>query len=112
MAWERMHGQFIRELPETADKGKAWELLSKCDLKVGTEALICAAQEQSIRTNYMKYHIDKTAKSPLCRLCGQKGERVQHIVSACGTLVQKEDKRRCGEKGSLGYMQEKRIGMQ
>ena len=91
---KRMHGQFIRDLPEAVDKEKTWQWLSKCDLKVGTEALICAAQEQSIRTNYVKYHIDKTAENPLCRLCGQKGESVQHIVSACGKLAQKEYKRR------------------
>ena len=34
--------------------------------KVGpTEVLICAAQEQAIRTNYVKYHIDKASESPL-----------------------------------------------
>ena len=60
-----MHGQFIRGLPEAVDKEKTWQWLLKCDLKVGTEALICTAREQSIRTNYVKYHIDKSAESPL-----------------------------------------------
>ena len=44
-------------------------MVIKGDLKVGTEALLCAAQEQAIRTNYIKYHIDKTSESPLCRSC-------------------------------------------
>ena len=91
---KRMHGQFVREITDDVDKKKTWEWLTKCDLKVSTEALICAAQEQSIRTNYVKYHIDGTSGSPLCRMCGQAGESVQHIVSACGKLAQKEYKRR------------------
>ena len=69
----------------------ARQWLSRGDLKVGTEALLCAAQEQTIRTKYMKYHIDKTR---LCRLCGKKGESVQHITSRCEILAQKEYKRR------------------
>ena len=89
----RMHGQFIRETTEKVDQEKTWQWLSRGDLKVGTEALLCAAQEQAIRTNYMKYHIDKTSESPLCRLCGKKGENVQHITSGCEKLAQKEYKR-------------------
>ena len=54
---------------------------------------MCAAQEQAIRTNYIKYHIDKTSESPLCRLGGKKGESVHHITSGCEKLAQKEDKR-------------------
>ena len=89
-----MHGQFVREMPEKVDKDKTWQWLSRCDLKIGTEALLCAAQEQAIRTNYVKHHIDRTSESPLCRLCGTKSESVQHLVSGCEKLAQKEYKRR------------------
>ena len=91
---KRMHGQFIRETTEKFDKEKTWQWLSRGDLKVGTEALLCAAQEQAIRTNYMKYHLDKTSESPVCRLCVKKGESVQHITSGCEKLAQKEYKKR------------------
>ena len=91
---KRMHGQFVREVPEKADKNKTWQWLSRSDLKISTEALLCAAQEQAIRTNYVKYHIDRTSESPLCRLCGKRGESVQHLVSGCEKLAQKEYKRR------------------
>ena len=64
------------------------------DLKVGTEALLCAAQEQAIRTNYIKHHIHKTSDNPMCRLCGKKGKSVQHITSGCEKLAQKEYKKR------------------
>ena len=91
---KKMHGQFCREIPEKVDKEKSWYWLSRCDVKVETEALLCAAQEQALRTNYTKHHIDKSIDSPLCRMCGKCGESVQHIVSGCEKLAQKEYKRR------------------
>ena len=90
---KRMHGQLIREMTEKVDKEKSWQRLSRGDLKVGTEALFCTAQEQAIRTNYIKCQIDKTSDSPMCRLCGKKGESVQHITSGCEKLAQEEYKR-------------------
>ena len=75
---KRMHGQFIRETLEKVDQEKTWQWLSRGDLKVGTEALLCAAQEQAIRTNYMKYHIDKTSESPCVDCVGK-------IVRVCNT---------------------------
>ena len=53
-----------------------------------------AAQEQAIRTNYVKHHIDKSRDSPSCRMCGEKGETVSHIICECSKLAQKEYKRR------------------
>ena len=87
-----MQGKFVREMPEKVDKDRICQWLSKSDLKIGTEASLCAAQEQAIRTNYVKHHIDKTCESPLCRLCGKKGENVQHLVSGCEKLAQQEYK--------------------
>ena len=79
-AWKekRMHGQYIRDMDENIDKDKTWGWLKNGDLKAGTEALICAAQDQALRTNYVKHHIDKTLESPLCRLCGEKGDYQPH----------------------------------
>ena len=46
------------------------------------EALICSAQGQALRTNYIKFYIDKTSESPMSRMCGDKGESVSHLTSA------------------------------
>ena len=62
------------------------------DLKAGTEALLMAAQEQAIRTNYVKYRIEKSRDSLTCRMCGEKWETVSHIISECSKLAQKEYK--------------------
>ena len=71
----------VREMPETKDEKDAWCWLRKADLKVETEAMLCAAQEEAIRTNYVKHKIDKTAQSPLCRMCDKKSETISHIVN-------------------------------
>ena len=68
-------------------------------------ALICNAQEQSLRTNYIKYNIDKTAESPLCRMCGTRNETMFVIVSECGKLAQKECKRRHDSVGRYIHWQ-------
>ena len=59
-----MYGQFLREMPETL---RTWEWTRRSDLKVETEALTFAAQEQALRTNYIKFNIDQSVDSPLCR---------------------------------------------
>ena len=41
--------------------------MRKSDLKVETEALIFAAQEQALKINVMKCNIEKTGSSPLCK---------------------------------------------
>ena len=91
---KRMYGQFLRDMPEKVDKNKTWDWLIRSDLKVEKEALLCAAQEQAIRTNYVKHHIDRSIENPLCRMCGKREESVQHILSECEKLAQKEYKRR------------------
>ena len=63
-------------------------------MKVETEAMLYAAQEQAVRTNYVQHKIDETAQSPFCRMRDKKSETISHIVSGCKKLAQKEYKRR------------------
>ena len=70
-----LYSQFLREMPETVDKDKTWERTRKTDLKVETSALIFAAQEQALRTNYVKSNIYKSVDSPLRRICNQKSDK-------------------------------------
>ena len=90
----KMYGQFCRDVNTKTDKGKRWAWLKKGDLKPETEAIICAAQEQALRTNYIKHKIDHTQEDDRCRMCGQKGETAWHIISECEKLAQEEYKRR------------------
>ena len=63
-------------------------------MKRETESLIVAAQNQSIRTNSVKTKIDKSQKDMLCRPCKKADESIDHPISGCGKLPQKEYKRR------------------
>ena len=81
------------------------EMDEKRDLKGCTKVLICSAQEESKRTNYIKYNIDKTAESPLCRICGTRNETISHIVSECGKPAQKEYKRKHDSVGRYVHWQ-------
>ena len=42
----------------------------------------------------MRFHIDHTAESPLCRMCGSREETVAHVVSECSKLAQIEHRDR------------------
>ena len=73
-----MNGQFIKEMPEKVDKDRTWQWLSKSDFWIGTEAQLCAAQEEAIRTNFVKHYIDKTSESPCA-------DYVEKKVKVCNT---------------------------
>ena len=101
MDCKKNYGQFARDM-EDKDKNNTWRWMRKSDLKGRTEALICSVQKQLIRTNYTKYNINKTGKSPLCRICGTRNETISHVVSECGKLAKKEYKRIPIVVGALG----------
>ena len=69
-------------------------LASEWRFEEGDKRLIVAAQNQSIRTNLVKAKIDKSQKDTLCRLCKKADESIDHVVSGCSKLAQKENKRR------------------
>ena len=62
-------------------------------------------QEQSIQTNYIKYNINKSGKSTLCRICCTRNETISHIVSECGKLAQKNYKLRHDSIGRYVHWQ-------
>ena len=47
-----------------------------------------AAQEQAIRTKYIRKVIDKDYIDPNCRMCGERDETVAHILAECKMLAQ------------------------
>ena len=56
-----------------------------------TKSLLIAAQNNAIRTNYIKARIDKTKQNNKWRLCDERNEMINHI-SECSELAQKENK--------------------
>ena len=72
------------------NNNNTWAWLRKGNLKRETESLLIAAQDNSIKTNHIKARIDKTQQNRKCRLCGDRDETINHIISECSKLVQKE----------------------
>ena len=70
-------------------------------MKRETESLIVAAQNQSIRTNLLKSKIGKSQGDSFCRVCRKVDESIDHIVSGCSKLGQKQYKRRHNNLGKL-----------
>ena len=64
------------------------------NLKRETESLLIAAPNKAIRTNHIKAGIDKTQWNSNGSLRGDRDEMINHIISECSKLAQKEYKAR------------------
>ena len=93
--WEgkQLYGRFKRLINNISHR-KTWTWLRKGNFKRETESLLIAAQDSALRTNYIKARIDKTQQNSKCRLCGDRDETINHIISECCKLGQREYKAR------------------
>ena len=93
--WEekQLYGRF-KLLINNISLEKIWTWLRKGNFKRETKSLPIAAQNNAIRTNQIKARIDKTQQNSKCRLCGDRDETNNHIISECSKLAQKEYKTR------------------
>eukprot|EP00957_Ditylum_brightwellii_P123589 9422424-Ditylum_brightwellii.AAC.3 len=80
-----LHGSWFRQQAEVPqadmDQSNLW--LARDDLRGETEALICAAQEQVLSTNYVRNMTYKQPVSKLCCHCQQENETATHPVGGC-----------------------------
>ena len=56
-------------------------------IKKETEVMVCAAQKQALRVNWIKNHIDGQDVSPMRRFCGEPSETVIHPSSDSSVLA-------------------------
>ena len=61
-------------------------------LKRETESLPRAAQNNTLRINYIKTKIHNTQQNSSCKLYDDKDETINHILSECSKLAQKKYK--------------------
>ena len=92
--WEEKqpHGRFKRLINISHEK--TWTWLRKGNFKRETASFLIAAQNNAVRTNHIKARIDKTQQNSKCRLCGDRDETINHIISEFSKLAQKEYKTR------------------
>ena len=91
MLKKQLYGRFKRLMNKISHE-KTWGCLRKGNLKRETESLLKAAQNNAIRTNHIQARIDNPPQNNKCRLCGDRDETINHIISECGKLAQKEYK--------------------
>ena len=93
--WEekQLYGRFKRLINNISrEKTRTW--LRKGNFKQETEFLLIAAQNNCMRTNHIKARIEKMQQKSRCRLCSERDETINHIISECSKLAQKEYKTR------------------
>ena len=93
--WEgnQLYVRFKR-LINKISRNKTWSWLRKENFKRETESLLIAAQNKAVRSNHIKARLDKTQQNSKCRLCGDRDETINHIISECSKFAQKEYKTR------------------
>ena len=96
-----LHGQFLREIVDQVCIKSQWLWLQVGSFTKEMEGIIFAAQEQALSTNAVRAHIYKMPCSVRCRLCGVADESIDHLVSSCPTLAQKEYK---GRHDCIAYL--------
>ena len=82
---------------ESIDDGNRWEWLKQGELEPEIESLLCEAQTQALQVDVIRYSIDQTSDTALCRLCNEKTLSITHIVSA-SSIVTKSQYRKCHGK--------------
>ena len=100
MEKKQVYGHFKRLINNISDpKTLSWP--RKGNFKRETEPLQKAAHDNAIKTNHFKGRIDKTQQNSKCRLCGDRDETINHIISECSKLAQKEYKTRHNRVGKV-----------
>ena len=82
-----LHGQYPRQIEQVTDVKTRYNWLKTVRLKIETEALLTAAQDQALKTKAHNTYITKTATDPKCRMCGIADETIAHLLSGCQTLA-------------------------
>ena len=93
---KKLYGRFKRLINNFSHQ-KTWTWLRKGNLKRETESLLIAAQDNAIRTNHIKARIDETQQNSKCTLYGDRDKTINHIISECSKLAQKEYKTGLGK---------------
>ena len=73
----------------------------KGKLKKETEGFLIAAQDQALRTNAIKANIDEITEDSKCRLCKEKDETIDHLISSCRKIAQRDYKERHNKVASM-----------
>lgn len=87
-----MHGKYLTTIDdESIDTLASQACLKTGSLFVETEGFIAAIQDQVVPTRaYRKRIIKENIRDAKCRMCSQKEETVEHLISGCSVLAPKQ----------------------
>ena len=85
---EKQFYRYYKQQIEKISHEMTWTYLKKGNFKRETESLLIAAQNNALRTNYVKAIIDKMQKNSKSRLCGNRDEMIDHRISKRSKLAQ------------------------
>ena len=89
MGKKQLNGHFKQQTSEISHE-QTWTWLRKENLKKETESLLIAAQNNTIRTNYVKARIEKKQQNSRCRFCGDRDEAINCIINEWSKLATKD----------------------
>ena len=100
--WEEkiLHGQYLRQTKEVR-KLSVLDLASECKYKKGYRRPYSDTSESECKNKLVKAKIDKSQEYSFCTVCRRVDESIDHIISSCNKLAQKEHKRRHDNLGKL-----------
>ena len=84
----------LKRLINTISHQKPWTWLRKENFQREKAYLLIAALNNAIRTNHIKMRIDNTQQNSKCRLCDDRDETINPIISEYSKLAQKDYKTR------------------
>ena len=85
---KQLYGRFKR-LINKISHDKTRNCQRKGYFKRETESILMSAQNSAIRANHIKAHIDKTEQNRKCRLCSDRDETINHLISEYSKFAQK-----------------------
>ena len=82
-----LHGQYLQDIKDKTNNNITCSWLKNGELKKETEGFLLAAHDQALRTNAIKAKIDKVTEDSKCRLCKEKDETINHLISSFSKIA-------------------------
>ena len=89
-----LHGQYLQDIKDKTDNAITWSWLKNGELKKKNRRFPNNAQDQALHTNAIKAKIDKVTGDSKCRLCKEKDETINHLITSCSKITQTDYKER------------------
>ena len=102
LAAKRMHGKILGEMKEVGTE-RNWQWVKSGFMSKSVEGFMFAAQEQALRTRWLRANIEKEKINESCRICGKQMETIVHLVASCEVLAKGGYKRRHDKVGLRVY---------